>query len=239
VAVPAAALAQTERLRAEQEHQLSLLIGEAPTHIPRRGSLPNAVSALSVPDSLPASLLSRRPDVQAAERAFAAATARIGVAQAARLPAISITGYYGTQTATADDLFSPNGEIYQALAGVSLPLFTGGRLANESRAAEARSEQARFQFEGAVLQAYREASDALVAVRTSRDQRAAQGSQVAALRQAAELAELRYRGGVASYLEVLDAQRGLFSAELGLSQSQLLELSSVVQLFRALGGSWE
>jgi multidrug efflux system outer membrane protein len=90
----------------------------------------------------------------------------------------------------------------------------------------------------AVLQAFREANDALVGPRTSRDQRVAQAGQVAALRQASELAELRYRGGAASYLEVLDAQRGLFSAELALGQAQLLELSSVVQLFRALGGSW-
>jgi multidrug efflux system outer membrane protein len=129
--------------------------------------------------------------------------------------------------------------VYQLFGGVSIPLFTGGRLSNEARAAEARSEQARLQFEETVLQAFREANDALVAVRTSRDQRVAQASQVRALRQATELAELRYRGGVASYLEVLDAQRGLFSAELGLSQSQLLELSSVVLLYRALGGSWE
>jgi outer membrane protein, multidrug efflux system len=90
-----------------------------------------------------------------------------------------------------------------------------------------------------VLQAFREASDALVAVRTARDQRVAQQSQVVALRKAAGLADIRYRGGVASYLEVLDAQRQLFSAELGLSQTQLLELSSVVGLYRALGGSWK
>jgi multidrug efflux system outer membrane protein len=192
-----------------------------------------------VPDSIPATLLGRRPDVQAAERVYAGSVARIGVAQAARLPRISITGNYGSQAATAGDLFTNNTEVYQLQGGISVPLFTGGRLANQVRVAQARSEQARLQFEGTVLQAFREANDALVAVRTSRDQRVAQASQVAALRQATELAELRYRGGVASYLEVLDAQRGLFAAELALSQAQLLELGSVVQLFRALGGSWE
>ena len=101
------------------------------------------------------------------------------------------------------------------------------------------SEQARLQFEQTVLEAFREASDALIAVRTARDQRVAQQSQVVALRKAAELADIRYRGGVASYLEVLDAQRQLFSAELGLSQTQLLELSSAILLYRALGGSWK
>jgi outer membrane protein, multidrug efflux system len=238
VAVPAATLAQTERLRAEQEHGLSLLLGEAPTPVARHGTLTQAVNALSVPDSLPASLLARRPDVQAAERAFAAATARIGVAQAARLPAISISGYYGTQERNASNLFSTNGEIYQALAGVSLPLFTGGRLVNQTRVARARAEQARFQFEQSVLVALREASDALVGVRTSRDQVLAQQTQAQALRRALQLAELRYRSGIASYVEVLEAQRSLFDAELGLSQAQLRQLAAAVQLYRALGGSW-
>jgi outer membrane protein, multidrug efflux system len=238
IAVPAASLAQARRLRAEREHQLAVLVGRLPFDIPAGADLAAAVRRVRVPDSIPATLLGRRPDVQAAERAYAASVARIGVAQAARLPQISITGNYGSQATTVGDLFTNNTEVYQLQGGISLPLFTGGRLTNQIRVAQARSEQARLQFEGAVLQAFREANDALVAVRTSRDQRVAQASQVAALRQAVELAELRYRGGVASYLEVLDAQRGLFSAELGLSQAQLLELGSVVELFRALGGSW-
>lgn len=238
VAVPAATLAQTERLRAEQEHQLNLLLGETPTTVTRGGSLLEAVSALRVPDSIPATLLARRPDVLAAERAYAAATARIGVAQASRLPTISITGYYGTQSASAGDLFKSNTEIYQALAGVSVPLFTGGRLSNEKRAAEARAEQARNQYEQSVLVALREASDALVGVRTARDQVAAQQTQAQALRQALRLAELRYQTGISNYLEVLEAQRSLFDAELALSQAQLRQLSAAVELYRALGGSW-
>ncbi len=238
VAVPAVALARAERLRAEQEHQLSLLLGEAPGPVARGGSLTQAVSALSVPDSLPATLLARRPDVQQAERAYAAATARIGVAEAARLPTISISGYYGSQAPKAGDLFTSNGEIYQALAGVSLPLFTGGRLVNQTRVARARADQARSQYEQSVLVALREAGDALVGVRTARDQVAAQLTQAQALRRALHLAELRYRTGVASYLEVLDAQRSLFDAELGLSQAQLRQLAAAVQLYRALGGSW-
>ena len=238
VAVPAATLAQTERLRAEQEHLLSLLLGEAPTNVARGGSLAEAVSAIAVPDSLPATLLSRRPDVQEAERAYAAATARIGVAQASRLPTISVTGSYGSQSPKASDLFTSNAEIYQALAGISIPLFTGGRLINETRVARARADQARSQYEQSVLIALREASDALVGVRTARDQVAAQQTQAQALRRAFQLAELRYRTGIASYIEVLEAQRSLFDAELGLSQAQLRQLAAAVQLYRALGGSW-
>jgi multidrug efflux system outer membrane protein len=235
VAVPAASLAQARRLRAQREHQLAALVGRLPFAIEPGSDLASAVRRLQVPDSIPATLLGRRPDVRAAERDVAAATARAGAAEAARYPTFSITG---TQSPNTDRLLGGNAEIYQLQGGVSIPLFTGGRLANESRAAGARAEQARLRFESTVLQAFREASDALVGVRTARDQRAAQEAQVRALRSASELAELRYRSGVASYLEVLDAQRQLFGAELGLSQSQLLELSSVVQLYRAMGGSW-
>jgi outer membrane protein, multidrug efflux system len=238
VAVPAATLAQTERLRAQQEHQLSLLLGEPPAPVARRGTLTQALSTLSVPDSLPAGLLARRPDVQQAERAYAAATARIGVAQAERLPAISISGYYGSQAPKTQNLFTNNGEIYQALAGISLPLFTGGRLVNQTAAARARADQARLQYEQSFLIALREASDALVGVRTSRDQVAAQQTQAQALRRALQLAEIRYRSGIASYIEVLEAQRSLFDAELALSQAQLGQLASAVELYRALGGSW-
>jgi multidrug efflux system outer membrane protein len=239
VAVPAASLAQARRLRSQREHELAALVGRMPFAIPATADLASAVDAVRVPDSLPAVLLARRPDVRVAERAFSAAVARVGVAQASRLPRISITGNYGSQASTADDLFRGDTEVYQLQAGISVPIFTGGRLANEARAAGARAEQARLQFEQTVLQAFRESSDALVAVRTARDQRVAQRSQVVALRKAAGLADIRYRGGVASYLEVLDAQRQLFSAELALSQTQLLELSSVVGLYRALGGSWD
>jgi multidrug efflux system outer membrane protein len=238
VAVPAASLAQVRRLRAQREHELAALVGRPPFAIPGGADLASAVERIRVPDSIPATLLGRRPDVRAAERAYAASVARVGAAQASRLPRVSITGDYGSQATSAGDLFTGNTEVYQLQGGVSIPLFTGGRLGNQVRAAEARSEQSRLQFESTVLQAFREANDALVAVRTSRDQRIAQASQAAALRQAVALANLRYRGGVASYLEVLDAERGLFSAELGLSQAQLLELSSVVGLYRALGGSW-
>ena len=238
VTAPAAALADIERRRAEEEHRLSVLAGELPRRIVRGSSLGAAVAALQVPDSIPASLLARRPDLRQAERAVAAATARIGVAQAARLPAISITGAYGTQSPAFDDLFSSSSEVYQLQGGVSIPLFTGGRLANEARVAEARAAQARASYEQTALNALREAADALAGVRTAGDQVNAQMAQTVALRRALRLAELRYRSGVSNYLEVLEAQRGLFDAEIALSQAQLRRLSAAVLLYRALGGSW-
>ncbi|HEU4588499.1 MAG TPA: TolC family protein, partial [Gemmatimonadales bacterium] len=177
--------------------------------------------------------------VQQAERAFAAATARIGVAQASRLPTISITGSYGTQGINTGTLFTSNGQIYQIQGGISVPLFTGGRVSNEIEVARARAEQARVQYEKTVLVALQEAGDALAGVRTARDEAAAQQTQAQALRRAVALAERRYRAGVASYVEVLEAQRSLFDAELGLSRAQLQQLASAVQLYRALGGSWQ
>jgi multidrug efflux system outer membrane protein len=238
VAAPAVTIAQVERQTALTEHSLSVLLGQSPGMIERRGSLAAAVSALRVPDTLSASLLVRRPDVQQAERAFAAATARIGATMASNLPTISVTGSYGSQGKDPSSLFSPGTTVYALSAGFSFPLSAFSRGADETAAARARADQARAAYENAALSALRDASDALVSVRTSRDQMAAQATQADALRHALELAELRYSSGIASYLDVLDAQRNLFSAELGLSQAQLQQLTAAVSLYKALGGSW-
>lgn len=238
VAAPAVTLAQTERERAQTAHALDVLLGEAPTAIPRGGTLADAVKALVVPDSVPATLLSRRPDVQQAEREYAGATARLGMADAARMPTIMLSGSYGSQASKPGKLFSTNTHIYQLMAGVSIPIFDGGRLADQAAAARARVEQARLQYQQTALSALRDANDALVAVHTARDQEAAEATQVEALRQALDLAQLRYQSGLSSYLDLLDAQRSLFSAQLALSQAQLQQLTSAVQLYKALGGGW-
>ncbi len=239
VAAPAVTIAQIEHQTAVTEHNLSVLLGQSPGSIERHGSLAAAVSALRVPDTLSASLLARRPDVQQSERAFAAATARIGATMASNLPTISITGTYGSQAGNPSQLFANGTGVYALSAGFSFPLSSFTRGADETAAARARADQAKAAYEGAALSALRDASDALVGVRTSRDQMAAQGTQADALRHALELAELRYSSGVASYLDVLDAQRNLFAAELALSQAQLQQLTSAVQLYKALGGSWK
>lgn len=238
VAEPAVTLAQTERARAQVEHQLDVLLGEGPAAIPRGTSLADAVRTLAVPDSVPAQLLARRPDVQQAERAYAASVARVGVSDAARLPTFNIVGSYGTQAGAPSRLFGSQTNVYQALVGFSFPLFDNSRLASASAAARARAEQARASYEGVALNAMREAADALTAVRTARDQAVAQETQANALRHALDLATLRYEAGLASYLDLLDAQRSLFGAELALSQAQLGELTAAVGLYRALGGSW-
>lgn len=239
VAAPAASLADFARRRAQKEHELSLLLGQEPGEIARGNPLDRTVQAVSVPDSLPGDLLLRRPDVLQAQRDWQAATARIGVAVGNRLPRFSVTGQYGTQRPDFSGLFGSNAEVYSLAGGISIPLFTGGKLINQERAARARADQAKARYEQSVLSALREASDALVGLRLSRDQLAAQETQTMALRRAYALAERRYESGVSSYLEVLDAQRGLFSAELGLVQVERQYLSSTVQLYKALGGGWE
>ncbi|HEY0931791.1 MAG TPA: efflux transporter outer membrane subunit, partial [Gemmatimonas sp.] len=239
VADPAARVADYTRQRTEWENALSLLLGTAPQSIPRGRLLSDIVATIAVPDTLSGELLARRPDVLRAQHDFQAATARVGVAQAARLPAITVTGQYGAQRPTYGTIFDGRGEIYTLQAGISVPLFTGGRLSSEQKAAKARAEQSRNTYEQVVLVALREASDAVAGVRLRRDQLAAQETQERALQAAFSIAERRYASGISSYLEVLDAQRGLFAAQLTRVQVERQYLAATVQLFRALGGSWE
>jgi outer membrane protein, multidrug efflux system len=137
-----------------------------------------------------------------------------------------------------NNLFGSQTNVYQALIGLSFPLFDNAKLANTSAAARARAEQARASYEGIALNALREANDALVAVHTARDEALAEATQATALRQALDLATIRYQAGLSTYLDLLDAERSLFSAELAMSQAQLGELTAAVQLYKALGGSW-
>ena len=238
VAAPAVTLAQAERARAQAEHNLNVLLGEGPAAVPRGTSLGSAVSSLVIPDSIPAELLTRRPDVVEAERAYAASVTRMGIADASRGPTFSIVGSVGTQAGVPNNLFGNQTRIYQALVGISFPLFDNQRLASASAAARARAAQARASYESVALNAVREANDALIGVRTARDEAVAQATQANALRQALELATVRYEAGLSSYLDLLDAQRSLFGAELAASQAQLGELTAAVRLYKSLGGSW-
>ncbi len=239
VAAPAARVAQFTRDRARKEHQLSLLVGRVPGPIARGRPLSEVARAVTVPDSISSERIAQRPDILRAQLEVNAAEAKAGSARAARLPKFLLTGQYGTQAGEPSQMFKSSSEIYTVQGGISIPLFTGGRVTNERAAAEARSEQATLRFQKTVLTAQREVSDALVGVRTSRDQVLAQEVQARALRRAQELAEKRYDAGIASYLEVLDAQRGLFNAELALSAAEREYLVSAVTLYKALGGNWK
>jgi len=238
-AAPAARVADFARQRGEKEHQLSVLLGRTPGPIPRGRPLAEAVQAVAVPDSIPGELLLRRPDVRRAERELSAALARVGLALGNRLPRIAITGQYGRQRGDFHDLFGISGEIYLLQLGMTVPLFTGGRLLNQQRAANARVDQARARYDHSVLTAFQEAADALAGLGLTRDQLVAQDAQVQALQRALVLAQRRYENGVSSYLEVLDAQRGLYIAQLLLVQTERQYLVSTVRLYKAVGGGWD
>jgi multidrug efflux system outer membrane protein len=238
LAEPGARLADLAQLRAQAETRLSQLLGRAPGAIARGRPLGEIVQSVIVPDSVPAALIARRPDVLAAQHAHQASLARVGQSVAARLPTIATGVQYGVQHDEPKDLFGRDNDIYTLQVGVSLPVFDGGRLSSQERGARARADQARGQYEQTVLSALRESADALTGVRLGRAQLVARATQVQALRSAYSMAEQRYGSGVSSYLEVLDAQRQLFGAQLTLVQTERQYLVSTVDLYRALGGAW-
>ena len=240
VATPAASVADFERQVAQQENALSVLVGHNPGAIGRGRALTEMAARIPVPAGVPSALLGNRPAVRSAEATLRGATARIGVAQAAWLPTFTITGQYGTQSTEFSKWFASGTNIWQAFAGVSIPLFSQGRpgAGEQVNIARARASQARSRYEQTVLVALREVEDALVGLRTAQDRSSAQERQVIALRRALDLATMRYQNGVSSYLDVLDAQRGLFGAELALTQAERDQLVAAVQLYRAVGAGW-
>jgi multidrug efflux system outer membrane protein len=234
----AARIAELKRQMIQKENELSVLLGKNPSQISRGRVLTEQMMPPVVPAGLPSELLQRRPDVIQAEQSLAAATARIGMAKADRFPKLSITGTLGIASPQLTR-FVANDTFFGA-AGPSLaaPLLNAQILGFQQEAAEAQSRQALAQYEQAILVAFREVEDALAGVSTAREQAAAQQRQVSALQSALRLANLRYKGGLANYLDVLIAQRSLFDAELSLAATQRLHLVSVVQLYKALGGGW-
>lgn len=235
----AAAIPDTERQIEQKENQIKLLLGESPGEILRGRALTEQTLRVAVPPGLPSTLLERRPDLRQAEAQLVAANANIGVAKALFFPQITLTASDGLQSAALSRLFEgPSG--FWAFAGQLLqPVFQGGRIWFNFQASKAREQQALVAYEQAIQTAFREVSDALVAYRRTREFRAEQEALTASLIEYARLSTLRYRGGVASYLEVLDADRQLFSAELDLARAHRQEILAVVQLYKALGGGWQ
>ena len=234
----AARIAELKRHMIQKENELSVLLGRNPSQIARGRSLTEQIMPPVVPAGLPSELLQRRPDVVAAEQQLVAATARIGVAQAERFPKLSLTGILGVASPHLTDFESPGTDFGVLAPFLTGPLLNAQTLGFQQQAVEAQAKQAVAQYEQTVLVAFREVEDALVGVSTAREQAAAQERQVNSLRSALHLANLRYKGGLANYLDVLIAQRSLFVTELALADTHRLYLVSVVQLYKALGGGW-
>jgi len=188
---------------------------------------------------LPSTLLERRPDIRFAEELLIAANANIGEAKAAFYPQLTLTGFYGFQSVAFSDLFTSASRTWQFGPAVTLPLFTGGRLRANLKITRAQYEEALATYQKTVQNAFREVSDSLIAYRRTREFTVHQEQRTQANREASDLANIRYDGGVTSYLEVLYNEQELFTAELNLAQARLNELLSVVQLYHALGGGWQ
>lgn len=227
-----------ERLIALKENELSVLVGRNPGPVLRGRVAGDQKTPGVVPSGLPSELLERRPDVREAEHALASATANIGAAKALLFPRIALTGSFGGASDDLDTLFDAPSKAWSLLGGLLQPLFHFGQNRRRVEVTESQQRQALYAYERTVLEAFRETEDSLISYRKTGEQREAQASRVRAERKVLELAELRYRGGVAAYLEVLDAQRSLFSAEIEEAQAIGNNLVSLVRLYKSLGGGW-
>lgn len=230
------AVSAFERSAVQVANVLRILLGRNPGPVERGLSLYEQVLPPEVPAGLPSELLQRRPDVVAAEEALIAETARIGVAEALRYPSLSLTGSLGVAADSFD--VDANVRAWSIAAGLFAPIWNSGQLKAQAEAQRAFTEQVLQRYAATLLQAFRETEDALVAVRTLREEHGARKRQVVAARNAARLSRARYDGGVVDYLEVLESERSLFSSELDESNTLSQSLIAVVQLYKALGGGW-
>lgn len=233
-----AALAQLERQRAGDLNFLAVLLGQpvAPDFVVGITTLD--VTLPDVPAGVPSDVLVRRPDVRAAEQQLIAANASIGAARAAFFPRITLTAGVGTASSELSGLFKGGSWGWTVAPSLVLPIFDAGRNRASLSSAEVGRDIAVAQYERAIQQAFRDVADALAGRATYGEQLRAQAAVVEAESVRFRLARLRYENGVANYLDLLDAQRALFTAQTTLVQSRLARLQNQVQLYRALGGGW-
>jgi len=232
-----ASIPAIEKSIAQQENALSLLLGRNPGPIARGKTIDDLVLP-TVPAGLPSSLLERRPDIRESEQNLIAANAQIGAAKAAYFPTISLTAFSGFASASLSNLFESSSRVWQHGAAINLPIFTGGKIGAQVDVAEAQQKQALFDYQKTIQNAFGEVNDALADQNRTREQLAAQSQQVQTLKDYAELASLRYDNGYSTYIEVLDAEKSLFSAELQRTRTQQALLQSMVNLYKAMGGGW-
>jgi multidrug efflux system outer membrane protein len=221
-----------------KENQIGILLGTTPGPVPRGKPMYEQLVVPSVPAGLPSALLERRPDLRQAEQQLVSANARIGVAKAEFFPKLSLTALFGTASPEVSALTGGTATIWAVAGMVSGPIFNAGRTLGNYRASIAQWEQARLQYEQAVLAALREVSDALTALGKLNEAETGQALAVTALAEAVEHATRRYRQGLASYYEVLEAQQQLYPAQNTLAQIRRNRLLAYVRLYKTLGGGW-
>jgi multidrug efflux system outer membrane protein len=235
----ATTIPEIERQIALTENALSFLLGRLPGPIARGQALSESHVAPELPVGIPAALLERRPDVLAAEQLLVAANANVGAAKALFFPTISLTGILGTISGDFDKLLKADSNVWQVSPSLFTPIFQGGRVRRNYDAAKARFDQAMAQYQKAALNSYREVANAIISVRKLSETRLELEDGVESLTNAAALSRSRYDAGLASYLEILNADQQLFDQELQLAQVRGEEMRSFVELYRALGGGWQ
>ena len=231
-----------ERQIAQEENAIAILLGNYPQSVSRGRPLVEQPLPPEVPPGLPSALLERRPDIHQAEHFLVAANAEIGVAKAQFFPQISLTGggggTFGRSSAFTSLLSSQVG-TWSYGANVSQPIFTGGALKGNLKSAKSQYQQALLAYRQSIQLAFSDVSNALIGYSKLHEVRVRQQDTVADLQESVRLSNLRYTGGTTTFLEVLDGQRALFSAELTLAQARGNEYQSLVQLYRSLGGGWQ
>ncbi len=235
----AALIPQLEIQRARAESRLSLLLGRLPGPIARRPLSAESQMAPEIPAGLPSELLRRRPDVRGAEQLLIAANAGVGVSVANFFPQIGLTTFLGRASPELSAFTGGAGNLWDLGGTLSGPVFQGGRLRAEHRAAQARFDQAAAEYQQSVLTAFQEVSDALVTRRQLADEYGYVTQAVAALESSVDLALQRYLNGKSSYYEVLQAQQELYPTRRALVQVLVAQWLSTVQLYKALGGGWQ
>jgi multidrug efflux system outer membrane protein len=242
-ATVASSIPPLQRAVAQTEAALAVLAGRsaravfAPTVV-RSVELRVDENAPAVPEGLPSDLLARRPDVRQAEANLVAANARITEARAQYFPAVALTARLGSESSDLSDLFSGPSVVWTIAGSVLQPIFNAGRIASQVEAATSQREQAELDYVRTVQSAFRDAHDALVAHRAARESYVAQEDRRAQYAEALRLADLRYKAGYTSYIEVLDNQRNLLDAERARLVALRSRQSAVVDLYKALGGGW-
>ena len=224
---------------AQTENNLSVLLGKNPQDIPRGLSLTEQAHLPEVPAGLPSALLQRRPDVQRDEQNLVAANANVGVAKANFFPQIALTGQFGAQSTAISSFLAGPATFWSVGGQIAQPIFQGGRIRSQYRLAWAQRDEAELTYKKTVLQAFGDVSNSLVGYTDSRKYRMKIEEQTATYKETARLANVRYQGGVTSFLEVLVTEQDYFSSELQLANAWFAEMQNYVQLYQALGGGWD
>ncbi len=232
------AVPRYESLIRQQENLLSLLLGVAPGPI-IRGKVLDQLTVPGIPAELPSQLLERRPDIMAAEQDLVAANAAIGVASAEYFPRISLTGLLGTASNDIGSLLGSGTGIWSVAGAAAAPLVNFGSISGQVKQAEALQQQALFNYQQTVLAGFKEVEDVLIRIVKGREELEVQERQIRALEEYAQLARLQFEAGSSSYLEVLDAERTLFSNKLARSQLRSNLLAAHIAAYKALGGGWD